>query len=209
MRKPTVAALFAMLIFFGMVACAEGLPTVSGSAGGAMESATLTDAAAPARGEWSAAAEAIAGADEGALENLRTATAIHAVGLDFNSYAYMSDAEKAAVVVTYLAHGADADSALAYDAEGLAQNNAIVPAGIAPAGDYATVALVDGAWRDMGVFALSDAHLLEEGYCLFDLTGFDVGESPAYLAWHDAAEGVWRVIGLNRAYVELAIAQLF
>lgn len=189
---------------------AAGLPGVTDDQGQAVAfSAAGTDAAAPEAGEWNRYARAISGLDAAELDYFRTLMAIKATELDFNSYILMNYDEKASVVVALLNEAVAEDGDTFYAEGDSAPSNAIVPAYVVGSGDFAVFALTDGAWTNVGMFSLTGDAAAERASYLLDLSCYELGDAPVYVARFDETEGAWHVVGLNQAYVDTAISLVF
>jgi len=210
MKRILCFFLVSLLALASAYAETAGLPGVTDGQGQAVDfSAAGTAAAAPEAGEWNRNASAISGLDDAELSHFRTVVAIKATDLEFNSFISMSYDEKASVIIALLNEAVDEDGSSFYAEGDSALSNAIVPAYVVCSGDFAVFALTGGTWMNVGMFSLTGDAAAERDSYLIDLSCYELGDVPAYVARYDETEGAWHVVGLNQAFVDTAISLVF
>ncbi len=197
-------------IFALTSAYAEGLPTITDGTGEAVAfTASESAATAPESGDWNRYANAVSALDAAEVDTFRTLAAIKATDLDYNSYLTMAYTDKASVI-TALLNTEVAEEGFDFYAEGDdALANAVAPAYVVPSGDFAVFALTGNAWANVGMFSLTGEAAADSAAYLFDLSCYDYGDVPAYLARYDETDAAWHVVGLNQAFVDAAVALVF
>lgn len=209
MIKRVLCCCLVALLALCLPAYAQSLPLVTDGVGQAVSfSAVETDTVAPDAGEWNLYVDAAVGIDEAQLELFRAWIAVKATEMEFNSYISMSYAEKASVVVAFFSDAAFEDDAF-YGEGDSAASNAVIPVCVAPSGDFAVFSLIDGAWVNVGMFALNGDAATEPATYHLDLSCYELGDGPTYVAHFDDAAGAWQVVGLNQAYVDATIVRVF
>ncbi len=197
-------------IFALASAYAEGLPAITDGTGEAVAfTASESAATAPESGDWNRYANVVSGLDAAEVDTFRTLAAIKATDLDYNSYLTMAYADKASII-TALLNAAVPEEGFDFYAEGDdAPVNSVVPAYVIPAGDFAVFALADDVWTNVGMFSLTGEAAADSATYLFDLSCYDYGDVPVYLARYDETDAAWHVVGLNQAFVDAAVALVF